>query len=191
MEISRNIKKLTPKTTQTNYATPPGDKKHRLGKYRFPMIDEVPSGYYMSRIMHARNVRTKSGKDAVELFYKMLPLNYCYQIVNNIIPEDPKIKPFFVRQRYPKDSMYYEEFEYAMFEALDADADYELDLNDIIGLEERINLTYASDTAFGGIKDRVVCSMDDLVNEQDEEEITHTDEDEYAYDEYDDDGYIG
>ena len=165
MKIQRNIHKQLPITPTTSVSQPSSLKARStgLGKYRFPQIDDVPGGYYISRIMHIKDSPTKRGNTAVEVFYKLLPLQYCYQVVNNMIAEDPNMKPYYIRQKYPKNSIFYDAFIDKMFEALELDDEDELDLNEVIGLEEKIQLSYTSETAFGGITDRVACSLNDLI----------------------------
>lgn len=166
MKIQRNIQKqlpIAPASLSVNQPSSLKVKGRGLGKYSFPQMNEVPGGYYMSRIMYIQDSPTKKGTDAVEVCYKLLPLQYCFQVVNNMIAEDPNMKPYYIRQKYPKDSIFYDAFIDKMFEALELDDEDELDLNDVVGLEEKIQLSYTSETAYGGITDRVACSLNDLI----------------------------
>lgn len=210
MQFQRNFKKVTG-STRNNSSLPIKHKSKGLGLYKFPLVDEVPPGYYISRIMHAEDVVTKTGKNAVEVCYKLEPSHQCYQRVNKLLPKYNKNKYYYIKQRYVCNTTPYEDFVDSVSCVIDCDENGEFTTNDVIGIEEYVSLSYQSYSNIGGLDTRSPVFYDDIadpryintskqtepeVNEQDapktqptESKTDYTDDD---FDDFldDDDGWI-
>jgi len=183
MKIKRNIKRInTIIKNDSNQSTKL--RSTGRGKYVFPFCDEIPPDIYFSEIKDARNTLTKSGKDAVEVFYVMRNASICSQVVNGINPNEEKKKLYYVRQIYPIDTEYYEHFEDAMSDALQLDGEA-FDLNDIIGVTELVSLSYKFSQSIGGFDDRKPWTVDDFAISKEYEE----DCGEYGEDIYNEESY--
>ena len=164
-------------------------KSNGYGKYKFPTYDEVPAGHYFSKIIAVKETITKTGKNAIEVYYKIKNFSTCYQVVNGILPPTTDIPKYYIKQVYPKDTTYYAMFVDSMAEALDI-GDGEFTLNDIIGVTEYVNLSYDK-YDIGGFSERIPFEVEDFIklkkDEHDEDVYNEETYDDYHYD---DDGYI-
>ncbi len=174
MYIKRNIRMK--KQDNTNHVTTTGISNKGAGylkstgrsKYNFPRYGEIPAGNYFSTIMDARFMTTSSGKESVEVCYKMIDAVFCYKYVNGILPVDAKPKKHYVKQVYPLDSVYYDAFTDKMGKALNK---VNFHIDEIIGITEYISLAYDnSNSNIGGIKDRKPCTLDDFIQADDQDE---------------------
>lgn len=146
-------------------------KSNGYGKYKFPIYDDVPAGNYFSEVKAANPTITKSGKEAVEVFYEIKDGTTCYKIANGILPEDAENKPYYIKQVYPEGSQYYDNFVDSMAEALNKD---EFDYNDIVGITEYNTLSYDKGDV-GGFSKRMPFNFEDFIEENQE------DEEDYVY----------
>lgn len=172
-QVRKSIEKTKPIINQTSSKL----KRNGYGKYKFPIYDEIPSANYFSKVTDIRNTTTKAGKEAIEVFYKIKDGITCYKIANGILPEDTKNESYYIKQVYPKDSQYYEDFVNAMCEALDVD---ECDYEDIIGVTEYISIYYDK-SDIGGIKERIPYVWEDFIKPKDDDEMIDDEYNEYDY----------
>ena len=136
-------------------------KSQGLGKYKFPIYDDIPAGDYYSKITSIKETITKSGKEAVEVFYEIKDGTTCYKIANGILPEDAENKPYYIKQVYPEGTQYYDDFVDSMAEALEKE-DFEID--EVIGVTEYNTLSYDKGD-IGGFSRRCPCEWEDLIVE--------------------------
>lgn len=149
MNINRNstMKRNSPSLTSNGYS-----------KYRFPVYDEVPSGQYFSKVKSAEYTTTKAGKPAIEVRYIMKDFNTCYKIYKGFVPENEKNPPFYIKQRYPQNTQYYEAFVDSMSEALEKES---FALNEVIGVTEYVVLSYDK-SDIGGFSERYPFDEEDF-----------------------------
>ncbi len=166
--IKRNVRKLNPSKAAGNSA----QKKLMstgLGKYKFPVYDEVPSDKYFSEIVRAHCVDYKD-TTAIEVFYKIRNVVACYKIANRIPVSDKEDKTYFIKQIYPETSPRYLPFIDAMGSALDLDIGETFDVEDLKGITEYVILAYEDYSPIGGFKDRIPFTMDDFIKVEEDDD---------------------
>ena len=179
MVVKRNIKKFAPKATSANVTS----NNHQpmqlvgfgLGRYRFPVWDEVPEGLYYTKIIETREKITKDGRQAIEVFYEIQNAYYCNAIANGYSANRMDDKVYCIKQVYPKGEDRYYEFTDSMTEALGlgyGDAFYP---EDVIGLTELARLTYMKGIDIGGFKGRRPFGPKDFKNSDKQETDAETD----------------
>lgn len=141
-QISKGVKKVEPMVNRA----PRKFKSNGYGKYKFPNYDEVPSGEYFSKIIHAEDSTTSTGNYAVEVLYEIRDFSVCYKIANGMIDDDGKSGIFYIKMKISENSQYFQPFIDSMSEALD-NGDEEFVLADLKGITEHIKLGYNGDFA--------------------------------------------
>ena len=168
MYTKRNIKKSQTKpskgTSQASTLISTGKSK-----YVFPTYPDIQSGYYFSKIDEAKPTKTKSGDDAIEVFYEIKNGVTCYQIANGMLPKDTEIETYYIKQVYPTGTQYYEQLVDSMAEALGNRKFY---VEDIIGVTEYVSLSY-NNSNIGGFNERYPFEMEDFI----QQDIEQTDYD--------------
>lgn len=167
----RNIKMNPQLKTPAKIVEPIVKKQHRfksngLGKYKFPIYDEVPAGNYFSKVKAVNQTTTKSGKEAVEVFYEIKDGATCYKIANGILPDDAENKSYYIKQVYPEGTTYHERFVDSMAEALSKD---DFDYGETVGITEYNTLSYDK-SDIGGFSDRSPFEWDDFIIQETEDE---------------------
>lgn len=149
MNIKRNstIKRNPPSLTSKGY-----------GKYKFPVCDEVPSGKYFSEVTSAEYITTNAGKPAIEVRYILKDFVTCYKIYNELVPKNEKNPHFYIKQRYPENSQYYDAFVDSMSESLEKE---NFTLDDVIGVTECVKLSYDK-SDLGGFSERFPFDEEDF-----------------------------
>lgn len=104
--------------------------------YSFARAGIVTAGQYNSTIAGVENVKTKGGKDAVDVLYDLV---------------DQKGKRFHVRMRYPVESYYFNELCDALLEAGLKEG---VDIKKAVGINEEILLDYLNGETIGSITAR-------------------------------------
>lgn len=132
-----------------------------LGKYKYPVFDKVPSGWYVSRIDAAKYGTTSSGKPCIDVYYKIEHESQCYQRVNGLIKDDYEMEYSYIKQSYPEGTQFYDDFVDAMFESL---GNNKFSLSEIIGVTERIGISYRPHSDIGGIDERCPIDEDDYIH---------------------------
>ena len=149
VEIRRNSEELTFKRTSAC-------------KYQFPVEENVPAGYYVSRIEEIHRSVTKNGEASYDVCYKIADLSMCYKKANNLLGDNEKLTYYYIKQRYVYDS----DFDYEFVEAMyNAGAEDSFSASDVIGITEKISLIYKVDGGLGSIDKRIPISRKDLVAE--------------------------
>ncbi len=141
-----------------------------LGKYKLPMIDEVPAGEYYSVIKRVENSKTSAGKNSITVYYSIATIGDVYKKVHKLLPKGKSINIKYIYQKYPTDSVFYDRFVDAMYSYYDLGEKSELDIEDIIGTPEIISISYTNVNAIGGISERFYCHPDFFDDQDDEEE---------------------
>lgn len=156
---------LMKRTTRNNNSTNTGAssklKSNGWGKYKYPIYGEVPPGWYVSEIMDYNETTTKSGKPTIEVYYKIEPQAQYYNRVNGLSKENDKIDNYYIKQSYPEGTQFRDEFVDSMCDALGKD---EFELEEIIGITERVSLSYKDYSNFGGFGQRDYVEEEDYIN---------------------------
>lgn len=140
--IKRNIVNLHTVNTLASKSNNSGVlKSNGLGKYKYPIYDEVPSNNYFSKIKKVENVILKSGKKALRVYYILKDFIKCHQVVNELVPADTYIEKYYIKQDYPEGTEYYETFLDSMDEALNKGG-IGFSKEEIIGVTEYVTLAY-------------------------------------------------
>ncbi len=156
MHIKRNIKKRNPAEV---ISQPRRITSNNQGKYKYPIIDEVPPGHYFSKIDGAAFTITSKGKDAVEVLYELKDYTTCYKIATGMLPEDTEISSYYIKQTYPEKTQYYDTFADSMAEALGAK---EFLPEEVINITEYVTLAYDKST-IGGFTKRFYLTWEEFV----------------------------
>lgn len=167
--MNRNIKKAYADKSSMSKKHPKTIKSNGLGMYKFPLIDEVPPGKYISRIMDVQETVTRRGEQAIAVFYKLESVVQCYKRVRGLLPDGYKKTYYHIKQVYPKDGQFFEDFSDAMSCELFGVEGYEVNIEDIIDIEEVIELSYADYCRIGGISKRDSVNYDAFYGEAQEE----------------------
>lgn len=137
-------------------------KSNGLGKYKFPTYDEVPSGTYYSKIVKVQDSNTRAGIYAIEVMYEIRDAIICYKIANKMMVDDGKSGIYYIRQKYPEDTVYYNQFVDAMYKALDKE-DEEINFCELEGVTEQIKLSYDKSN-YGGYSERTPIEFIDYID---------------------------
>lgn len=150
MKIKRNVKKFN---NSNSKGCTQGTKLKSLGlgKYEFPTYNKVPGGEYFSEIKEARRTVSAKGKETIEVYYKIEDASTIYKIANGSLPATTKVDAYYIKQSYPIDTTYCDEFIDSMAEALGYD---EFDIKDVVGVTEHVKLSYGSGN-MGGFSKRI------------------------------------
>ncbi len=135
-------------------------KANGLGKYRYPIYGDIPGGWYVSKITDAKMGTTRKGKSSIEVYYEIEPVSQCYKRMNDLLKDNYKDERYYIKQSYPEDTQFYDDFADAMADALGKDA---FDLSETIGVTEQIQLTYNNYNNFGGIDGREPIKYEDYI----------------------------
>lgn len=160
VQIKRNIKKTSAVKRDVSIK-PRKHKSNGFGKYQYPICGVVPAGYYVTRIMHAEDVVNNQGKDASVIYYKLEPFQQCYQRIFELLPNGYQEKYYYIKQQYVFGSKFYNEFVESMTDALYAEDGF--DIEDTIGVEEYVELSYKDYSDIGGFDSRYPVCYDDLL----------------------------
>ena len=145
----RNIRKQIATNAETkvsnvamipNRTNPLDDFKlvlNNTAKYRLPVIDEVPPAVYSCRLDFVEPSMTRAGKKAVDC---------CYSLINRAG------ELLFMRQRYPKDSIHYQELVHALCAA---GAPPGKSITEAVGVVENVKIGYLDYSDIGSILDRI------------------------------------
>lgn len=146
-------------------------KCSRYGKYKYPMYNEIPDGQYFSKVVKVKDTTTKTGKPAIEVFYDIRDAGVCYKIANGWMGDNGTDGIYHIRQKYPEDSSYYEEFVDSMAKALN-NYDYDFDYDETIGVTEHITFNYYGN--YGSFAERMPFKFDEYkdprLEEKDEDD---------------------
>lgn len=178
MHIQRNFKKRNPAEVKSQ---PRRLISSGRGKYKYPVIDEVPAGYYFSKIDGATFTTTSKGKDAIEVLYELKDYTTCYKIATGMLPKDTEIKTYYIKQTYPEETQYYYAFTDSMADALEGK---DFLPEDVIGVTEYVTLAYDK-SPIGGFTKRLYLTWEEFV-----EACKSQEEKNRRVYEYYDDGYI-
>ena len=118
--------------------------------YKLPYPSQVPAGDYISRVVSAKETTTKSGNDAIEVCYEIKDASICEKILKGKLPSNTNIPAHNIRQVYPLGTSFFDSYCEAMAEAVGAD---EMDLDDTIGVTEKVTLDYGN-ANIGGYVER-------------------------------------
>lgn len=110
---------------------------NRTEKYKFPICDEVPPAMYSSRVDFVEPSLTARKQPAVDV---------CYSLIN----ADGDL--FHIRQRYPKDSIYYLELVHSLCKA---GAPPGKNISEAVGIIENIKIGYPTESEIGSITKRI------------------------------------
>lgn len=135
--ISKGSKTVTPVITKS----PHKFKSYGYGKYHYPTYEQVPSGEYFSKIIHAEDSHTYTGKYAIEILYEIRALPVCYKIANGLMKDDGSEGIHFIKLKLSEASPYFQAFIDSMSEALKC-GDEGFELSDIKGITEHVKLAY-------------------------------------------------
>lgn len=152
--MDRNIKKVNANKRSMSKIHSNSIKSNGWGKFKFPIQDEVPEDRYVSRIMNVQETVTRKGEQAIAVFYKLESVVQCYKRVRNLLPDDYKKTYYHIKQVYPKEGQFFEDFSDAMSLELFGIEGCEFNIEDIIGIEEIIELSYTAYSKIGGISKR-------------------------------------
>lgn len=183
--IKRNIKMKTQVKKSVNKSVDTANnrghivKSKGLGKYKFPICDEVPSGNYFSKITGIKTTTTRAGKPTLEVLYEIKDGIICYKIANGLLPQDAENKPYFIKQSYPEDTQYYDEVIDALSEALGVDT---FEIGEAVGVTEYVALSYDK-SVIGGFSKRTPCDWEDFIEQNPSDDNTEEIDD---YDYFDD-----
>ena len=181
--VKRNIKKTASSQTEPTAEMPNLFRSEGLSKYKFPTYDEVPAGYYFSKIEKVKPVTTKAGKPAYEVCYILRDGVTCYNIIKGNRPVDTEIKTYYIKQSYPTESQFFYDFIDAMAVALDI-GNKEFFIDDIVGVEEYVTLGYGR-SDIGGFTKREPFEFEAYLQEANEAEYDETDVDDDYLDDID------
>lgn len=181
--VKRNIKKTASSQTEPIAEMPNLFRSEGLSRYKYPNYDEVPAGYYFSKIEKVKPVTTKAGKPAYEVYYLLREGVTCYNIIKGNLPVDTDIKTYYIKQSYPMDTQYFFDFIDAMAVALDI-GNKEFFIDDIVGVEEYVTLEYGR-SDIGGFTKREPFEFEAYLQEANEAEYVETDVDDDYLDDID------
>lgn len=134
-------------------------KSNGLGKYKYPNCYEIPAGKYFSKVTNVKFSQTRTGEEAIDVYYEIRDGKTCYDIANGIIPADTKNDPYYIKQKYPETSKYYDMFVDSMSEALEKE---EFEYEEVIGVTEFVKLEYDK-SDIGGFTERTPLEWDDFI----------------------------
>lgn len=140
-----------------------------LGSFRFPFIDDVPAGYYVSYIVNAEKTVTRSGEDTILVYYEIEPYSQCKARMNNRLPKYHQEEYYYIIQSYPYGTPFIRGFKDAMSTALFGDTRGKFTQDDVVGVEEVVNLTYANVKSMGGFSSRRPLDPQELIDKPKEE----------------------
>lgn len=182
-QISKGSKIVTPVVTKS----PRKFKSYGYGKYHYPTYEQVPSGEYFSKIIHAEEAVTYTGKYAIEIFYEIRALHICYKIANGLMEDDGSDGIHFIKLKLNEASPYYQLFIDSMSEALEC-GDEGFELTDINGVTEHVKLAYNGD--YADYIDRFPYEFEDYIDPKLHNENNNTDDDNCLDDEENDIDYL-
>lgn len=162
-KIRRNIRKINTQSASTNSNTYANNEpimlqSDGLGKYTFPVEEDVPTGYYISKIVSAESCLTRSGDQAIEVFYEIEPFRQYINRVKGLAEENFCDIHHYIKQKYPLNREHFKRFVDAMARALDKDIGVGFLAEKVVGVEEYIHIEYPDGQHFGCITDRAPLS---------------------------------
>lgn len=153
-------------------------KSKGFSKYKFPNFDDVPAGYYISRVMEIHHSKTAKGEPAIEIFYKLEPAWQCQKRINKKLPPDYDEKFYYIKQKHAEDKDPYNDFVDAMSLALYGVVGKKFDISEAIGVEEYVGLSYQGNNTIGGFDMRKPIFFEDIVECIEDSEENNPDFDE-------------
>ena len=125
-----------------------------LGKYTFPVEKDVPTGYYASKIISAGYCSTRSGDNALEVFYEIEPIQQYINRVKGITVKNVCDVYYYIKQKYVINGEHFKRFVDAMAWVLDKSVGMAFSAENVINVEEYIRLEYPEGSTIGSIVDR-------------------------------------